>query len=926
MAKNRDAELGDVLDAIESTSTEELRVLRDINKKIGGLSAQNITIQRTNSAKRTPNGSSLEKNIQKIADGIKQRKNSDNLDAKSVPMRTYNRNRKNLETNDAQKVAKAIENITKSATNKRRLERDSRGRFVSPAQIGGNKVNQRAAAPRPPRPGSLYSTSGKTPTKSAQAQDNAEAAAQREAVEEQTKETIGRQDKTNDLLEKLLKEATKKGKDDKKSGGDDDGGGWWPFGRGRRGRRGRGRAGKKPGLFRRMLGRGGKAAAIGAGGLVAGGIAGEVAEAASGTRVRGADGRFVKAGAEEVAGKAGKSATVKLAEKSGMKMLGKGALRAIPILGTALSVGLDAAEGWTDTEAQRAAFGVADGKEVSTRQKTEYTAANIADMGGLVSGASSLIGMGANALGFKETAKAMTFSTADVARGIDGMADSTLEAWDGLKSWMTGDSDDKDKKDEERNDKLLDAIGRLNPQNALGFGYAGMPGVPTDFANDNPAQAAMRNERLTGAAASALDDTRKAQYEGYIQKYAAENNLDPDVVRSVINAESSFNPNAKNKNSTASGLMQLTDAAAKDAARGTNLNPANRFDPETNIALGARYLAQMRDLTDGSTEQMLKAYNQGAGSVRNNPNSAGAQEYVNNPKFAAVLKKHEADPRSAPKPIKPGAPASATSGFSPAIDEMIEALPMTPEQKEAARGMLQAVGGADDAAAAYFAKHNIGHFGKKPSKGLSLPKGAAMPEGLRIAASAGLSPLKDVGSLAGEATTAKTTATESQKTPGILDVLRSSAADTFNWATQGLSGSSMIDGALEGLNPFVADVIRPLTGAAGGQLDKWIGSGRDTVTDFLSGRPKSMPAVNDLAGSGATATVSRDPEESKHDGDMLDQLKQIVSRLEELTGVTKDNKPSSPTEAKHSAQPAPSQNIPLQGEAAGLIEMLRGLI
>ncbi|UAN54691.1 hypothetical protein KGP26_29980 (plasmid) [Serratia sp. JSRIV002] len=115
----------------------------------------------------------------------------------------------------------------------------------------------------------------------------------------------------------------------------------------------------------------------------------------------------------------GKAAGEKLAGKAAGKLAAKGALKAIPIIGTVIGAGLDAADGYADEEAQRSTFKLADDQKVSGRHKTEYAAANIVDMGGLVSGASGLLADGARAVGLDGVAESLTFSTSDIAQAID---------------------------------------------------------------------------------------------------------------------------------------------------------------------------------------------------------------------------------------------------------------------------------------------------------------------------------------------------------------------------------------------------------------------------------------------------------------------------------------------------------------------------
>ena len=135
--------------------------------------------------------------------------------------------------------------------------------------------------------------------------------------------------------------------------------------------------------------------------------------------------------------------------------------------------------------------------------------------------------------------------------------------------------------------------------------------------NETPAQHARRYSSKM----SAVPDE---QLVPLIERHSLAQNLDPRLVRAVIQAESGYNRRALS-NKGAIGLMQLMPMTAK------LLRVTDPWDAEENVRGGTTYLRQLLDRFEGRVEWAVAAYNAGPGAVerhRGIPPYRETREYV----------------------------------------------------------------------------------------------------------------------------------------------------------------------------------------------------------------------------------------------------------------------------------------------------------
>lgn len=136
--------------------------------------------------------------------------------------------------------------------------------------------------------------------------------------------------------------------------------------------------------------------------------------------------------------------------------------------------------------------------------------------------------------------------------------------------------------------------------------------------------------------------------DALIVQAASHHQIDPDLVRAIIQVESNFDPYAVSP-AGARGLMQLIPSTAQ------RFGVANPFDPRANIDGGIRYLKQLLGMYEGNLQLTLAAYNAGENSVarfRGVPAYGETQDYIRKIGALYPIQNVPAGFRRAPKIMK----------------------------------------------------------------------------------------------------------------------------------------------------------------------------------------------------------------------------------------------------------------------------------
>ena len=128
-------------------------------------------------------------------------------------------------------------------------------------------------------------------------------------------------------------------------------------------------------------------------------------------------------------------------------------------------------------------------------------------------------------------------------------------------------------------------------------------------------------------------------YDDIIVEAAEKYDMDANLIRAVMQAESAFHPYAVSR-AGAEGLMQLMPELSDE------MGVSDSFDPRENIMGGARYLKRLLDYHNGNIDLALASYNAGPGNVERYggvPPFRETRNYVKTIKQILKARKRSAD-------------------------------------------------------------------------------------------------------------------------------------------------------------------------------------------------------------------------------------------------------------------------------------------
>lgn len=153
---------------------------------------------------------------------------------------------------------------------------------------------------------------------------------------------------------------------------------------------------------------------------------------------------------------------------------------------------------------------------------------------------------------------------------------------------------------------------------------------------------------------------KEVPFGAVIYQEAKKNNIRPELVAAVVQAESKFKPTARS-GAGAIGLMQLVPRTGRWMGARDLTNPAQ------NIAAGAKYLKYLHGRFDGNETKMIAAYNAGEGNVKR---FNGVPPFKETRKYVSKVKNFEQEYKSR---VDNRIADNSSDSDTPAVTQMADA-------------------------------------------------------------------------------------------------------------------------------------------------------------------------------------------------------------------------------------------------------------
>ena len=107
----------------------------------------------------------------------------------------------------------------------------------------------------------------------------------------------------------------------------------------------------------------------------------------------------------------------------------------------------------------------------------------------------------------------------------------------------------------------------------------------------------------------------KSSIEAIVNSTASKYNVEPALIKAIIESESNWNPNAYRSEphikDASWGLMQVLLQTAREVSGNSSLTTSELLKPEVNIDIGTRYIAKQLIRYSGNIKNAISAYNAG---------------------------------------------------------------------------------------------------------------------------------------------------------------------------------------------------------------------------------------------------------------------------------------------------------------------------